>query len=78
MKYFYLEKLPMDLCTNDKAGRRLLNKARIDIANHLRSEKCNEWKSGFLTDNDILKIEKHTNRKVKCSVESGEYFYRLQ
>jgi len=44
---------------------------------HLFSNKCNEWHSGFLSDIEINLVELITNRKVLCSVESGEYFYKL-
>jgi len=75
-KYFWLEKLPFK--DADKLSKSLLNGARKNIANHLLSDKCDNWMSGYLTDNDITKIEKETNRKVRCSTESGEYFYKLE
>lgn len=44
---------------------------------HLLSNKCNEWQSAYLNKSDIRLIETLTNKKVKCSPESGEYFYKL-
>ena len=35
------------------------------------------WFSGYITDSDIEDIELKTNKKVLCSAESGEYFYKL-
>lgn len=43
---------------------------------HLLSEKANEWFSGFLTKEDKIEIADQTGKKVECSPESGEYFYR--
>ncbi len=59
-------------------GERMLIASRGDMIFHLLSKKAHEWKSGFLTDRDITEIEKETNKKVKCSTESGEYFYKLE
>lgn len=35
------------------------------------------WFSGYITESDIEVIEQRTNKKVLCSAESGEYFYKL-
>jgi len=74
-KYFWLERLP--IARGDKLATRLLNGARKQTVTHLFSEDGDKFFSGFLTDNDIERIEKHTGKKVYCSPESGEYFYKL-
>ena len=74
-KKVYLEKLPFG--KDDKLGTKMINQSRIEICNHLFSNDANKDKSGYLTDEDIALVEKLTMKKIHCSVESGEYFYRL-
>lgn len=59
-------------------GLHLINQSRLAIIDHLTSEDSGNWKSGFLEQSDINSIEIKTGRKVRCSTESGEYFYRLE
>jgi hypothetical protein len=72
---FSLKKLSLE--KDDPLAEHLLNSLRIDIACHLLSPKGNQWRSGYLTDDDREKLEKETGRRIRCSTESGEYFYKL-
>jgi hypothetical protein len=61
----------------NKFGEYLLRAAAEKVKEHLLSENCDKWLSGYVSQADIEFIESKTNRKVDCSPESGEYFYRL-
>jgi hypothetical protein len=62
---------------SDKYANYLLNWMRNLTKQHLRSKGANVFFSGYLTDHDIIEIENETGKKIHCSAESGEYFYKL-
>lgn len=37
----------------------------------------NRWFSGYLSDDAVKKVEQTTGKKIICSAESGEYFYKF-
>lgn len=59
-------------------AQQMLQESAVDITKHLFSKNSHNYKSGYLYEEDILEIERITEKKVICSVESGEYFYKLQ
>ena len=58
-------------------GLHLLEVSSKEIKEHLLSNKSGEWKSGFLNEVDTKEVESQTGKKIQCSVESGEYFYKI-
>ncbi len=64
--------------TLDSLGYHLLNESRAATIYHLLSKNGTKWQSGFLTKKDEEYINKSSGSKVRCSCESGEYFYRLE
>ena len=57
---------------------RLIYSQRVTTIEHLLSENNTNWFSGFLEEIDIQNLEEHLNKKIRCSVESGEYFYKVE
>lgn len=62
----------------DKLGIVMLNRMREHGKKHLLSNNAHKWQSAYLDDEDIIQIETATGKKVRCSCESGEYFYKLE
>lgn len=59
-------------------GECMLKWANQETREHLLSNKGNEWKSGYLTERSRKFVEQVTGKTVRTSVESGEYFYRVE
>lgn len=77
MLYFHYLSSKNKLMSLNKFGEQMLRAAAEKVKEHLLSENCEQWLSGYLSPWDVNEIEEKTNRKVDCSAESGEYFYKL-
>lgn len=62
---------------SNKFGLYLLKQSTDKTKEHLLSDRCESWFSGYLSPDDISSIEFQTKRRVLISVESGEYFFKL-
>ena len=68
----------MSISISDAFAEQMIDSVREMSINRLLTRTDNEWFSGFLNDDDIIDIESKTGRKILCSVESGEYFYKFE
>lgn len=62
-------------------GKHLLKWASKEVEKHFKKAKKDgfkesTWISGFLEDVDIKRLERKGD-KIRCSTESGEYFYKI-